>query len=388
MSETSGRKSRKTTGNLGTSKRSGEWDTKLKSNFLALISGKNSIRMRMFWSFILSLIIAMNASSIVNNSILSSLSDTSQSFYLSIILSLVTFVVPFILIFSLLTRRIVQYLLKLADGLAYIANGNMHYRVPLSRKDELGKVAENINAMAEKLEHQIEKERQIEKSKMDLITGVSHDLRTPLTSVIGYLELLQNKGYQNEQEHERFIDNTYKKAIQLKNLIDDLFEYTRLTTSETKLEASPVDVRELLAQILEEFQPLAQEYGIAVEKNLPFEALPVPMDPKKLRRAIDNLLMNALKFTVKPGIVRVSLDARPSFVAITIENEGIPIAKEQEELLFERFYKADHSRAAQTIQTGSGLGLSIAKNIVERHGGTLSLVHSSGHYSFIMKLPA
>lgn len=287
-----------------------------------------------------------------------------------------------------MTRRIVQYLLRLVEGLDFIARGNLHYRVPLSRKDELGRVAENINAMAEKLERLIEKERQIEKSKMDLITGVSHDLRTPLTSIIGYLELLKNKVYHNEQDMERFVDNTYNKALQLKSLIDDLFEYTRLTTSDAKLETGQFDIRELLTQILAEFQPFAKELGVTVETFLAFKAMPIPMDPGKIRRALDNLLMNALKFSVKPGVVRVSLDARSSFVVIKIENEGTPISKEQEKLLFERFYKADHSRAAQAIQSGSGLGLSIAKNIVERHGGTLSLIHSSGHYNFIIELPA
>ncbi|WP_409344672.1 sensor histidine kinase [Paenibacillus sp. MBLB4367] len=364
----------------------------MKNKCLALIFGKNSIRVRMFWSFLLSLIIAMYASSFVVNYLLSDLLNTSRfpnmSNVLSSVFSIVSFVGSSIFCFSFLTRRFLHDLLTLADGLAFIANGNLHYRVPLSRKDELGKVAENINAMAEKLERQLEKERQTEKSKMDLITGVSHDLRTPLASIIGYVELLKNKGYQNEQEHERFVDNTYKKSIQLKKLIDDLFEYTRLTSSEVKLETSRVDARELLTQILAEFHPFAREHGITVETYLTHETLPIPMDPEKIRRAIDNLLMNALKFSVKPGVVRVSLKKRFPIVAVTIENEGVPITKEQEEQLFERFYKADHSRTVPTVQSGSGLGLSIAKNIAERHGGTLSLVHSSGHYAFTLELPA
>lgn len=363
----------------------------MKNKLLALISGKNSIRLRMFWSFILSLIVALNASSFVNELLLNKLPATPRIPYLSLIVYVVLymglFVCLFILCFSFLTRRIVQYLLSLADGLAFIAKGNLHFRLPLSRKDELGQVAENINAMAEKLERQIDKERQIEKSKMDLITGVSHDLRTPLTSIIGYLELLKDKGYQNEQEHERYVDNSYKKAIQLKNLIDDLFEYTRLATDGLKLETVHIDVRELLEQILAEFQPFAQEHGISVDARLTSQALPIPMNPGKIKRAIDNLLMNALKFSVKPGVVCVSLEAAIPFITIKVENEGTPISKENEKLIFERFYKADHSRSAQTIQDGSGLGLSIARNIVERHGGTLNLTHVSGHYAFIIELP-
>ena len=345
----------------------------------------------MFWSFILSLIIAMNISSALDESLLNRLLAAKHFPYLSIVLygvlSIVSFIVLFIVSFSLMTRRIVHYLLNLAEGLDVIAGGDLHHRVPILRKDELGRVAENINAMAEKLERQIVKERQIEKSKMDLITGVSHDLRTPLTNIIGYLELLKNRVYQNEQEQERYVDITYNKAMQLKNLIDDLFEYTRLTTSDAKLEMGQFDIRELLAQIAAEFQPFAKELGVTVETYLMFKSMQIPMDPVKIRRAVDNLLMNALKFSVKPGVIRLSLNARPPFVAIKVENEGTPISEEQEELLFERFYKADHSRMADAIQSGSGLGLSISKNIIERHNGTLSLVHSSGHYAFIIELP-
>ena len=359
----------------------------MKNKWLVWISGKTSIRVRMTWSFIISLVIAINVSSFVNESLLSGISTARHNSLVWNMLTIVSFVVLFILSFSLMTRRIVQDLLRLAEGLDVIAGGNLRYRVPLSREDELGKVAKNINAMAEKLERQIEREREIERSKMDLITAVSHDLRTPLTSLIGYLELLKNRVYRNEREHERFVDNTFKKAVQLKNLIHDLFEYTRLTTGDAKLEFGQIDVRELLSQMLAEFQPFAKELGVEVETSLPFMAMPTVMDPGKMRRAIDNLLINALKFSIKPGVVRVTLDKRLSSVAIQIENDGTPISKEQEALLFERFYKADPSRAAQAIQVGSGLGLSIAKNIVERHGGTLSLVHSSGHYVFVIELP-
>lgn len=363
----------------------------MKNKLLSLISGKRSIRVRMFWSFILSLIIAMNVSSLLNESLLNSLLAAGHFPYLSIllyeVLSIVSFIVLFILCFSLMTRHIVKYLLSLAEGLDFIAGGNLRHRVPLLRKDELGRVAENINAMAEKLERQIAKERQIEKSKMDLITGVSHDLRTPLTNIIGYLELLKNRVYRNEQEQERFVDITYNKTMQLKNLIDDLFEYTRLSTSDAKFVVGQFDIRELLTQIVAEFQPFAKELGVTVETYLAFKSMPIPMDPGKIRRAIDNLLMNALKFSVKPGVVRISLEARSPFVAIKVENEGASISKEQEELLFERFYKADYSRTGHAIQAGSGLGLSIAKNIVERHNGALRLVHSSGHYAFVIELP-
>lgn len=106
-----------------------------------------------------------------------------------------------------------------------------------------------------------------QKSKMELITGVSHDLKTPLTSIIGYLELLRTESYQDQEEYNRFLQNSYNRAMHLKKLIDDLFEYTRLTTPDVQLSLKAVDVYELLEQMLVEFEPLAQEHHVSIIKK-------------------------------------------------------------------------------------------------------------------------
>ncbi|MCD9023978.1 HAMP domain-containing histidine kinase [Cohnella sp. NL03-T5] len=341
-----------------------------------MLSGRKSIRLQMIWSFIASLILGMSVSTAIPTGL-----------FFDIPLSMITFIGTFVVSFFFLTRHTIKYLRTLSDGLTVISGGNLHFRIPSTRQDELGKVAEHINAMAEKLESQIDKERQIEKSKMDLITGVSHDLRTPLTSIIGYIDLLKEKAYQDEVEHDRFIGNTYNKAMQLKTLIDDLFEYTRLAHNEAKLKFETIDLRELLNQMLVEFQPLAKDNEISMESSLPEHAVFIQVDPEQIRRAIDNLLMNALKFSVKPGVVRVSFAIRDDMATIMIENEGEAITKEQEKHLFERFYKIDDSRTNMPLYGGSGLGLSITKSIVELHGGQVFLKHSSGHFVFGIELP-
>ncbi|MBW5445961.1 HAMP domain-containing protein [Cohnella sp. CFH 77786] len=303
-------------------------------------------------------------------------------------LSVLVYVTAFLLAFYFLTRRFVRDLRKLGEGLAVIANGNLHYRVDSARQDELGKVAENVNGMAAKLQRLIEKEREIEKSKMELITGVSHDLRTPLTSLIGYLDLLKERDYRDDSEYDRFVGNAWNKASQLKKLIDDLFEYTRLTTQEDSLRLQTVDFRELIHQIRVEYEPIAEENGIRLEASVEAQPLFVSMDPAKIRRAVDNLLANALKFSVKPGTVRMRLAADRGRARITVENEGRPITKEQESKLFERFYKADDARTSSVFPSGSGLGLSIARSIVELHGGAIRFTHESGRYVFGFELPA
>ena len=299
----------------------------------------------------------------------------------------VVFLGIFSLTFFLMTRPFIRYMQKLSQGLDILSSGDLRHRIPIERKDELGDVATQINAMAEKLETLIEKERGIEKSKMELITGVSHDLRTPLTSILGYIELLKNKGYRDEAEYERFLGNTHSKAIQLKTLIDELFEYTRLSLSETKLETETIDVREMLVQMLAEAEPLARDERIVLEAKLPGSSLSVRADPEKLRRAVDNLLTNALKFSVKPGTVVVSLEAGGGKAAITVDNRGKPMAKEQADRLFDRFYKADESRSDPDRYGGAGLGLAIARNIAELHGGRAYLDYEDARFRFSIELP-
>ncbi|MNO22499.1 Sensor histidine kinase YycG [compost metagenome] len=351
----------------------------MKSKFISTLAGNNNIRIRMIWSFMISTIIAVTISAVIPN--------VFNNYYLNLISGLLCFFIPFLCSFFFLTRHIIRYVLTLAAGLDVIAQGNLHYRVPVNRNDELGGIAVNINAMAEKLEEQINRERKLEKAKLELITGVSHDLRTPLTSIIGYLDLLRDKAYRDEGEHNRFVGNTYNKSMQLKSLIDDLFEYSRLTIDEVKLQKETIDLRELLVQLLVEMEPIAKENQLTLETSSPSGRIMAWVDPEMIRRSIDNLLMNALKFSIRPGMIRVELCNHEGMARITVENEGAPITKEQEERLLERFYKTDDSRSRQNIQTGSGLGLSIAKSIAELHGGTLEHEHFDGHFRFHIILP-
>ncbi|KWX79293.1 histidine kinase [Paenibacillus riograndensis] len=302
------------------------------------------------------------------------------------------FITPFfLLVFTItflgLTRRIVKDLMTLERGLQMITEGDLNHRVPVHRQDELGRVAYNINQMTERLQLQIAKERENERSKMELITGISHDLRTPLTSIIGYIELLRTKSFQDQEEYTRFVQNTYNKSIHLKKLLDDLFEYTRLNSIDTRQNVHRIDLFQLLKQLLFEFEPIAHDNAIHIIKDIGSSPVLIYVDSDKIARAIDNLLMNALKYSVKPGAIHVRMITDPKQAAIEVENRGIPLTREQQEQLFERFYKVDHSRSSEGIQTGAGLGLSIARNIAERHGGTLTLDHVNDVFTFRLTIP-
>jgi len=352
----------------------------LKNNFLAALRGEKSIRIQLLWAAFLSYVLALT--------VLSSISEyLTEPSKLNFILAISSLGGSFIGFFALFTRNLVKYLSTLTDGLILIADGDLEYRLPLSRRDELGNIARNINNMAEQLQKQIVRERQVEKSKMELISGVSHDLRTPLTSIIGYLGLLKNGTFADENEQKHYINNAFNKTQQLKKLLDDLFEYTRLTSGDSRLALQEVDLNSLLEQMITEFEPVAKEQEILVKRSLYSAPVTVSIDIEKIVRAIDNLLINALKFSVNPGEIEVKLSDQEECVMLAIENFGKPITKEQEKQLFERFYKIDPARNDTNMPSGSGIGLSITKNIVELHGGRIWLDHHEGRYKFYIEIP-
>lgn len=297
------------------------------------------------------------------------------------------FVVVFLLVFFVMIRNTIRYVKTIADGLIHLAKGDLNYRIRPTREDELGMVVRNINYMADQLQNMMVKERQIEKSKMELIAHISHDLRTPLTSIIGYVNLLKQEDDRTSAEYKRYVSNTYSKLQQLQKLIDDLFEYTRLTGGDVQLALKEIDLNDMMEQMIAEYEPIARKYNLDIRKDWKAAPMPSYVNAEKLARAIDNLLMNALKFSIKPGEIIVGLAKREGQIVLTVENKGIPVTREQENQLFDRFYKAEESRNDQNIPTGSGLGLSIARNIVELHGGRVGLEHRDGHYKFYIELP-
>ncbi len=303
------------------------------------------------------------------------------------VLIIVLFMCIFVATFYILTRRMVYDLVNLEKGLATIAEGDMGYRIPTEREDELGRVIQSVNTMAEQLQQKITQEREIENSKMELITGISHDLRTPLTSIIGYIELLQSASFRNEEEYQRFVQNAHSKAIHLKKMLDDLFEYTRLAWKEAQLHRETVDLTQMVNQLYFEFEPIAHEMGITAVKHI----IPTPIytqaDSEKIARAIDNLLSNALRYSLTPSTIQIAMKQTDTRIMIEIANEGMPLTKEQERRLFERFYKVDPSRHDHGMQSGTGLGLSIARSIVELHGGELHFTHLGKWFTFTIELP-
>lgn len=290
----------------------------------------------------------------------------------------------FIATFVILIRKKLRYLKLVTKSIQEIANGEMGLIIELRGKDELAQLAENINYMSKELNNKFEKERQLEQEKNELITNVSHDLRTPLTSIIGYLDLLTRGHYSSQQELQEYLDITYQKSHRLKMLIDELFEYTRLSDQDYKLNKSVMDIGDLLAQIVGEYIPIIEKEQLTVRKSIEDTTFPILMDAERLVRVYDNLISNAIKYSDKPSEITISLQKSGHHAFFQIINTVKTPPSQDTSKLFDRFYMGDKARMSKS---GTGLGLAISKKIVELHYGKITADYQNHTMIFKVELP-
>ncbi|WP_052488024.1 sensor histidine kinase [Gordoniibacillus kamchatkensis] len=199
-------------------------------------------------------------------------------------LSLLGAALAFIVLFYWMTRKKMRSIEELAAGMKEISRGNLDHRVAERSSDEIGSLATHINLMAYELQHTIEEERRAERTKSELITNVSHDLRTPLTLIMGYLRLLKDKNYESPEQAEQYLHISYSKAEKLKQLIEDLFEYTKLESRDIPLRFETLSLNELLDQLAEELVTVAENERLFLSRSLPADKVFVRMDPDKMIR--------------------------------------------------------------------------------------------------------
>jgi signal transduction histidine kinase len=299
--------------------------------------------------------------------------DTTLSYVYNTSLALFAALLLFVALFLIITRRKMDYIQQLSDTVKVISTGNFKYKAPVKGNDELTNLAKSINSMATDIDVRIEEERKLEQMKNDLITNVSHDLRTPLTSIIGYIELAKSDAISPEKRKE-YIEIASSKSLRLKELIESLFEYSKLESPEHKLNIMNVSLRELIEQLVEEMIPLAEEYGHTLEKVMPKVDVIVEADVQQIVRLFENLITNAIKYSTEkvPIKVLLSLEEGATLARVSVENSVGDIDESEIPKMFERFYRLDKSRFSGN--GGSGLGLAISENIVKMHSGRISAI--------------
>lgn len=289
----------------------------------------------------------------------------------------------FLIIFYLITSKKMKYIEIVSIGLLEISKGNLDYRIKKYGKDELSTLADNINYMAEELKTKIENERKAEKTKNDLITNVSHDLRTPLTSIKGYLELIKNKKYTQENQLDQYANISYNQAEKLEILINDLFEYTKLANNAVKFDKKDIALNDLLDQLIEELVPICENAAVTISKEFIKEKVMVNVDPNKVVRVFENLFINAIRYSTKPSEIKIILTVINGFSLVSIQNKCEKISDDNLSKIFDRFYRVEKSRSSDT--GGSGLGLAIAKSMVELQQGFIEAKYKDGYISFNVK---
>lgn len=286
--------------------------------------------------------------------------------------------------FLILQSRSMNYITKLSAAVRNISEGDLNTTVDVVGDDEFSDMAANLNRMVEEIRELMDKEREAEKTKNELITNVAHDLRTPLTSIIGYLELLSGPVKLDPEMQKKYIDITYTKAKRLQKLIEDLFGFTKLNYGKISMRVSKVDIIKLLSQLLEEFYPNFMEKNLAYELQSNVPAKVITADGNLLARLFDNLINNAIKYGADGKRILVKVHATDTIVTVSVTNYGRVIPKDELPLLFEKFYRVEQSRSTNT--GGTGLGLAIAKNIVDMHGGTIGVTSDLNGTVFTVKL--
>ena len=301
-----------------------------------------------------------------------------------VILYVLLGIVIFSVTFMILEEPGIRYLGRISDAVQSISQGNLNTEVDVTGDDEFSAMAANLNKMSSDIRKLMDKEREAERTKNELITNVAHDLRTPVTSIIGYLELLAGNTQIPQEMQHKYIEIAYSKSRRLEKLIEDLFGFTKLNYGKIAMHIGQIDIVKLLEQLLEEAYPNFEEKNLSYDLQSNVPAKIISADGNLLARLFDNLIGNAIKYGADGKRVLVKIHGEEDTVTVSVTNFGRVIPADELPLLFNKFYRVEQSRSATT--GGTGLGLAIAKEIVDMHGGTIRVASDLNGTVFTVKL--
>jgi two-component system, OmpR family, sensor histidine kinase VanS len=286
--------------------------------------------------------------------------------------------------FYLLTKRYSSYFNEISIGIHYLSRGDFSHQIQIKSNDEFRDIAHDINLASEKLKQAVERGDFSESSKDQLVVNLAHDLRTPLTSVLGYLDLILKDESLTKEQVRHFLIIAFTKSQRLERLIDELFEITRMNYGMLPVEKKRINLTDLLNQLKEELYPvLKKKHLVARMDSAPY--LPILADGEMLARVFENLLTNAIRYGYDGQYVDINGFIDVDEVVVQVVNFGHSIPPDELPYLFDMFYTGDKARTHQ--EDGTGLGLFIAKNIVEQHNGTITAESSVIKTIFEVRLP-
>lgn len=289
-------------------------------------------------------------------------------------------VVGWIIIFFYYWLKTFRYLERLIYATEELYESDNLIELP----DELKEVENILNEIKLKIQHNERAAREAEQRKNDLVVYLAHDLKTPLTSIIGYLTLLKEEQEISPELRQKYLSITLDCAERLEDLINEFFEITRFNLTHITLEMSRVNIKRLFEQIVFEFGPVMREKNLSCRIEADSD-LVIRCDGDKIQRVFDNLVRNAVNYSFSGTEILLRVMDRGDNIVCTCENHGNTIPEEKLERIFEQFYRLDAARA--TRSGGAGLGLAIAKEIVELHGGRIRAESRNEIIRFTVVLP-
>lgn len=304
---------------------------------------------------------------------------------IKLLILLICGILVFLTTFFIMVSDLFAYIDEISQGIEDIADGNLYITIEEKGEDEFSKLAQNINKMTKEVLVIMDRERETERSKNELITSVAHDLRTPLTSITGYLELLKSNKNLEQETKDKYIEIVYNKSKRLENLIYDLFNFTKLNHGKINIRLGTINIVKLLEQLLDEFYPSFQEQNLEYEYEVAQKDILIEADGDLVARLFDNLINNAIKYGADGKLIKVCVGVVANSVKVDVINYGKVIPEQELQHIFKKFYRVEQSRSENT--GGTGLGLAIAKNVVDMHNGTIEVTSSLKGTVFSVCLP-
>lgn len=295
---------------------------------------------------------------------------------------IVGFLLLFALFFYIALSKMTTYLDQVGDGIENIVSESTE---PIHLITELKPIEIRLNEIKATLKRQELESVESEKKKNDLVLFLAHDLKTPLTSIVAYLSMLEGHPDMPQEEREKYTHIAYEKSIRLGELINEFFDITRYNLQNMELEPVDINLSMMLEQIADELYGVLQEKHLSCEVDVE-ENLEVHGDPDKLARVFDNILRNAIAYCYEETKIEIQAKKKKNDIEITFTNSGDRIPGDMLQTIFEKFYRVDNSRSSGT--GGAGLGLAIAREIVDLHGGKIRAKSDDIKTQFIVTLPA
>lgn len=312
-----------------------------------------------------------------------------ENFYLMSTVCVGISVVVIVLVSQVFTRKVFKRIIKpvdeLMDANERIKQGNYNQLIEYKGEYEFEQLCDSFNNMQLTLKEEKERDAKWQKTKQDMISGISHDLKTPLTSIKGYIKGIKDGVADSKEKQEKYLDVAYKKACEMDNLIERLLYFSRVENGQISYDMRDISLKKLIEQYIRGQEFEFKEKGIIITSKIEDDTT-VNVDVMQINRVFDNVIQNSIKYANVTNLqIEINAYSKENKVIIEIKDNGIGISDEKLEKIFDEFYRGDESRNSSSVE-GNGIGLYVCKYIIERHRGTIKAVNDNG-LKIIITLP-